>query len=710
GLTPKQNDYLTKVDGAARSLLGLINDILDFSKIEAGKLALESVSFNIDHVIGEACDLSSYKASDKGLELLINISPDVPKNLIGDPLRLKQVLVNLIGNAVKFTEQGEIEISCRPERAHKDAVVLYFSVRDTGIGMTPRQQERLFNAFSQADSSTTRKYGGTGLGLTICKRLAEMMGGGIGVRSSHGKGSTFFFTVALYADLRAEHRPSLKAEDELCRNKVLVVDDNESAREIFQAYLESSGFEVTAVGDGRSALKLFEEHSRGVPFGIVLLDWKMPGMDGIETCKRIRTLADSGFDPKIILATVYGFDEVQEQFNDAVFDGFLSKPATQSTLFDTILQAFGRGMPQRPGHRTKGIRHTAFINGVRILLAEDNKINQQIALELLAPTGAWVDVADNGREAVRMANADAYDLALMDIQMPEMNGLQATRKIRETLDSEALPIIAMTAHAMAGDREKSLGAGMQDHVTKPIDPDALYSTLARWIPGKIRTHPPKQDEGLDAYDNTGRTDADLPDIPNDLPGIDIDRGLHNVNGNRRLYLNLLFKFNRDYADAPQKIRALIEQDNLQEAQRLAHSVKGLAGSLGAVPLQEAGEVLESGIGEHKPVKDALAQFSDQLQKIRQGIDGIGIRPGDDFSSASSGDPSSRDQLFEAMEQVIAKIKTSEPKPMKTAMKGVKSLGWPESFKAELKALDEQINRYRFKDALETAGKIMEKLG
>nr|WP_320191358.1 ATP-binding protein [uncultured Desulfobacter sp.] len=573
GLTPKQKDYLTKVDAAARSLLGLINDILDFSKIEAGKLALEFVPFNLDQVIGEACDLSSFNACDKGLELLINISPDVPKHLIGDSLRLKQVIVNLIGNAVKFTEHGEIEIFCRLEEENKDGVDLHFSVRDTGIGMTPEQQERLFKAFSQADSSTTRKYGGTGLGLTICKRLTEMMGGGIGVRSSYGKGSTFFFTVALRLDHQAEHRPSLKAEDELC-----------GARRLEQM---------------------------------------------------------------------------------------------------------------------------AFFPGARILLAEDNKINQQIALELLKPTGALVDVADNGRQAVRMANADAYDLVFMDIQMPEMNGLQATEEIRVTLDSKNLPIIAMTAHAMAGDREKSLAAGMQDHVTKPIDPDALYSALAQWIPGKKRKHLQKQEVSLKAHDTAGRTNVH---IPIDLPGIDIDKGLRNVNDNRQFYRNLLFKFNRDYTDAPQKIQELIDREDFPEARRLAHSVKGLAGSLGASPLQKAAQVLERGLREDKPLKDALAHFSDQMQKIQQGLDGVDIRPENDPLPESSGELSSRDQLVEAMELLIAKIQTAEPKPMKTAMKEVKFLGWPDSLKAELNALDEQINRYRFKDALGTAGKIVEKLG
>jgi signal transduction histidine kinase/DNA-binding response OmpR family regulator/HPt (histidine-containing phosphotransfer) domain-containing protein len=707
GLTSKQKDYLTKVDGAARSLLGLINDILDFSKIEAGKLALESVSFNIDKVMGDACDLSSFRACDKGLELLINVSPDVPRNLIGDPLRLKQIIVNLIGNAIKFTEQGEIEISCRLEQETKDAVGLHFSVRDTGIGMTPEQQGKLFKAFSQADSSTTRKYGGTGLGLTICKRLTEMMGGRIGVRSSHGKGSTFFFTVILGSDHQAERRPNLKAEDELYRNNVLVVDDNQTAREIFQAYLESSGFKVTAVEDGGSALKLFEAHSRSAPFGLVIIDWKMPGMDGIETCKRIRTLPHTGPGPKIILATVYGFDEVQEQFNDAVFDGFVSKPATQSILFDTILQAFGCGMPQTTGHRTRRREQDASIKGARILLAEDNELNQQIALELLDPTGALVDVANDGREAVRMADANAYDLVLMDIQMPRMNGLQAAEKIRETLDSENLPIIAMTAHAMTGDREKSLAAGMQDHITKPIDPNTLYSVLARWIPGKEKKYPPKHDESQEINNHAGRTDAD---IPIDLPGIDIDRGLRNINGNRQLYRNLLLKFRRDYADAAQKIRGLIDREDVQEAQRLAHSAKGLAGSLGATQLQTAGQVLESGLRENKPVEDALAHFSEQMRKIQQGIDGIDIKLENDSLPLPSGDLPSRDQLCDAMELLITKIQTSEPKPMKKALNEIRSLGVPDSLKTELNALGEQINRYRFKDALATAGKLVEKLG
>ncbi|WP_020588001.1 response regulator [Desulfobacter curvatus] len=616
-LTFKQRDYINKIDAAANSLLGLINDILDFSKIEAGKLDIESVKFDIDDVMAAAADLTTIKTTEKGLELLVHISPKVPRCLIGDPLRLKQILVNLAGNACKFTEQGEVELSCTLDGQEADKAVLRFCVRDTGIGMTQDQQERLFHAFSQADNSFTRKYGGTGLGLTISKRLSELMGGGIGVKSERGKGSTFFFTVRLAVGNDQGGRKQVTADDDLHQKKVLVIDDNETARKIFQSYLENMGFRVETVVSGMSGLDRLETSIGIDPFEIILLDWKMPVMDGMETCRRIHAMTGLVPMPKIIMATAYCKSEAQDQALKVGLDGFVTKPVTQSTLYDSIMAAYGRKAASRKQKLDDYLTKAKDRQGARILLAEDNQINQQIALEILESAGLVVDVADNGWEAVDAVKTRKYDLVLMDIQMPKMNGIQATARIREFKTAGQLPIVAMTAHAMAGDREKSLAAGMQDHVTKPIDPKELFNALIRWIPPVNRELSEKINSGTGAKMPKENV---LDDLPSELPGFDIEDGLRRVAGNRQLYRKLLLKVRRNYADAAADIRDLIEKGQMEDAQRLAHSIKGVAGNLGANALQSASLELEMHLKEGAPFDDArLERFAHEMEIIQNGL-------------------------------------------------------------------------------------------
>ena len=707
-LTPKQMDYINKIDSAANSLLGLINDILDFSKIEAGKLDIESVTFDIDDVMADAADLAAVKTSEKGLELLVHISPQVPRNLIGDPLRLKQILVNLAGNAAKFTEQGEIEMSCRLEKQIKDRVVLRFTVRDTGIGMTPEQQNRLFQAFSQADSSFTRKYGGTGLGLTISKRLSEVMGGSIGVESEHGRGSKFFFTVQLEIDSEGGSRRQVAFDDALHKKKVLVIDDNQTAREIFQSYVENMGFRVETADSGRSALSRLAAANKTDPFEIVLVDWKMPVMNGMETCRQIHAMQDLSPMPKIILATAYGKAEVHEQAVVTGFDGYVTKPVTQSTLYDAIMTAFGREVVTRRKIRDNYLAKARNIRGAHLLLAEDNEINQQIAVEILESAGLFVDVANNGLEAVAAVKARDYDLVLMDIQMPEMNGMEATAEIRRFKTARDLPIVAMTAHAMAGDREKSLAAGMQDHVPKPIDPKELFSALVQWIPPGDRTLP----KGFAAPECTAPPE-DTPkdksgvDLPAELPGIDIDQGLQRVCGNRKLFRDLLLKVRRDYTHAARDIRDLMGNGQNGEAQRLAHSIKGVAGNLGAKALQSAGQEVESRLKYGRSVDDALEHFAHEMQRLQQGLKAI--KTEDNISLPASVEISPQNQLSGAIEHIMPYLKKREPKPAKEGMKKVKALGWPDRLKAQVNALDRLINTYKLKDAVTAAEQILDEL-
>jgi len=432
-LTPKQHDYLKKVDISAKSLLGIINDILDFSKIEAGKMDMESVDFQLEDTLDIISTLVGIKTQEKGLELLIKTDPAVPTALVGDPLRLGQVLINLSNNAVKFTDAGEIVVAVEPVKEDGDQVTLRFSVRDTGIGMTEQQAAKLFQPFSQADSSTTRKYGGTGLGLTISKRLAEMMGGEIWVDSQPGQGSTFSFTANFVLGKEKARRLYQPIAD-LRGMKVLVVDDNATSRDIFQDMLESFSFDVTLATSGREGLAALEKASPDRPFEIVIMDWKMPGMDGIEATRLIKSHKDLSKIPAVIMVTAYGREEVMQQAQEVGLEGFLLKPVNASMLFDTIMQAFGLEtsaaprMAQKNGQQAEALEK---IQGARILLVEDNEINQQVAREILEGAGLTVVLANNGQEAVQAAKQEYFDALLMDIQMPVMDGYSATRKIRE---------------------------------------------------------------------------------------------------------------------------------------------------------------------------------------------------------------------------------------------------------------------------------------
>ena len=594
-LTPKQADYLTKIQRSAHSLLGIINDILDFSKIEAGKLEMESVDFSLDEVLDNVSTVVGVKVHEKELEFLMDTPQDVPLALVGDPLRLGQVLINLCNNAVKFTEQGEIVISTKLVEKQDEWVMLQFSVRDTGVGLTQEQKGKLFQAFSQADMSTTRKYGGTGLGLTISKRLVNMMGGEIWVESEAGKGSEFIFT-AKFGLARKFSRRRLEPSVDLRGMRVLVVDDNASSREILQSLLETMSFEVTVAASAEEGIAELEKEANTRPYRLVVMDWKMPGMDGIKASELIKNLPSLPQKPKIIIATAYGREEVMQRSEKVGVDGFLLKPVGQSVLFDSIMIAFGKEAPEREavarvsGRDEEELRN---IRGARVLLAEDNEINQQVAEEILQQAGLVVRIANNGKEAVEMVKAGNFDVVLMDIQMPVMGGFEATQEIRRDERFKDLPIIAMTAHAMAGDREKSIEAGMNDHVTKPIDPDQLISALVKWIkPGNREIS-----EGVSESLSESKKVEDI--LPSELPGISIASGLGRVAGNKQLYTKLLCKFKDGQENAVEQIKAALQSGDVETATRLAHTVKGVSGNLGGDNLYQAAAELEKAIKEGK---------------------------------------------------------------------------------------------------------------
>ncbi len=609
-LTPKQRDYVRKIDTSAKALLGIINDILDFSKIEAGRLTMESVPFHLDDVMDNLANLVAVKAEEKGLEILFRTAPDIPLDLVGDALRVGQVLTNLVGNAVKFTPAGEIIVSVRAIERTSEKAVFQFSVRDSGIGMTPEQAAKLFQPFSQADVSTTRKFGGTGLGLSISKRLVEMMHGRIWVESEVGKGSTFHFTAEFGLAHGMKPRRA-QAASELRGMRVLVVDDSLTSREILAESLRTLTFEPTAVSSGEAALVELERAcAAGTPYRLVLMDWRMPVMDGMEASRHILASQRISPMPRIIMVTAYGRDEVMREAQRAGLHGFLIKPVNQSVLFNSIVETMGHtttaAMELVPGDRAAS-DSASDLQGARVLLAEDNEINQQVARELLEAVGITVDIVGDGKEALEKARAYAYDAILMDIQMPEMDGIQATGELRKDSRFAQLPIIAMTAHAMAGDREKSLAAGMSDHVTKPIDPEALYATLRRWVSPSMRAvaekRPPAATEG---------------ELPN-LPGIDTAMGLKRVAGNRKLYRKLLNDFLLGYAEHVTKIREAMDGGRGEEAHRLAHTLKGVAGNIGASALQAAAQEVESALkaGDMDRVGRALPPLQVELAAVLQ---------------------------------------------------------------------------------------------
>jgi len=478
-LPPRQRDHLIKIKNSGQHLLGIINDILDFSKIEAGKLSIEKIAFDLDTVLENVGNVISERAATKGLELIFDVDPSVSIGLEGDPLRLGQVLINFCNNAVKFTDEGEIVVRVQVVEDRGDNQLIQFSVTDTGIGLSEVQMSRLFQAFEQADTSTTRKYGGTGLGLAISKKLAEAMGGRIGASSEFGQGSSFWFTSRL-KKITARRRMLRR---DLEGRRALVIDDNSSARTVLSNLLDSMSIAADEAPSGREGIEMIHQAAaRGAPYDIVYVDWQMPTLDGIETSKQIMALENVSV-PRLVMVTAYGREEVLKTAEDSGLDSVLVKPVTSSTLLDTTLSVL-KGDDGRSGiedEQAEAQYDVSHLRGARVLLVEDNEINQEVALGQLEDAKVQVDVADNGEVAVNMVRSKDYDIVLMDMQMPVMDGLEATRIIRADSRFDQLPIIAMTANAMAVDRDRCLEAGMNDHIAKPIDPDQLFGALNRWI-------------------------------------------------------------------------------------------------------------------------------------------------------------------------------------------------------------------------------------
>jgi two-component system sensor histidine kinase/response regulator len=635
-LDKKQRNYIEKVHRAADNLLGIINEILDFSKIEAGKLTMERLEFRLEDVMDNLANLVGMKAEDRGLELLFNTKADVPTALVGDPLRLGQVLINLGNNAVKFTETGEIVVGIEKVSEADGAVELHFWVRDTGIGMTSEQCALMFQSFIQADTSTTRKYGGTGLGLAISKKLVEMMEGRIWVESEAGKGSTFHFHARFGVPVHPAPRRMIRA-DELAGVRALVVDDNLTAREILVAMTQSFGLDVESARDGIQGIDMVvnaaREKAGKAPYDIVLLDWRMPGLDGVETAVRMQEALGEA-TPSIVMVTAFGRDDAigSAEQRGVRLKSVLTKPVTSSTLLESIGEALGRGVATETRSRAKAVENAeamAHVRGARVLLVEDNDMNQELALELLGRAGIDVQVANNGKEALEMLEGDdMFDGVLMDCQMPVMDGYTATREIRKNPKWKELPVIAMTANAMAGDREKVIEAGMWDHIAKPLNVGEMFATMAKWIK-------PAQ-EGFAVVPVSAPSIDSEPGLAS-LPGIDAKAGLAITMNNEKLYLRLLNKFRDSQGSFADLFKAAQADADKTAPARAAHTLKGTAGNIGAKGVQAAAAALEHACLEKAGADaDAIAPLlATVLAELEPVVTGLRALPGDAVASSTA---------------------------------------------------------------------------
>ncbi len=720
-LTSKQLDYLTKVKGSSHDLLGILNDVLDFSRIESGDLEMEAGDFNLGELLEDISSQISRKAEEKGLELILNTSPDIPLLLAGDSIRLSQVLQNLGSNAVKFTEKGEIiistEIDTRAKNLDPGKIKLKFTVKDTGIGIKPDQINELFQSFSQADGSYTRKYGGSGLGLAICQKLTKMMNGDMSVQSWPGKGSSFIAT-AVFEIKGKGPQETYEFPKDLEGLRVLIIDDNASFRRIAYKLLSQFPVETVLAPRGKKGLEEMIKAARDEkPFDLIIIDRDMPDLDGIETMKLVQEVGLVENTPAILMAPQSAIDKAMTEVDGTKIKGFLLKPVSKRSIYNAILDVFGENGDNNEKADTI-TRLLQPVMGAKILLVEDNSINQQVAVELLENGNFAVTVANNGKEAVDAVlsglddspeGAVPFDVVLMDLQMPEMDGYVASTRIREKVIASRLPIIALTAHAMSGEKEKCTQVGMNDFLTKPIQPDLFFKTLVKWIkPGKREIPKPRAKQK-----DTGKQ----VDLPLKIPGIDIETGLKTIGGNRVLYRKLLFEFVEDYENVVKEVRDNLAAKENENARRTAHTIKGISGNIGAAPLLKASKELELALKSDTP--DNLEVLVNEFDReITQALESIkGLQPEVETrvdEPVESGNEIKIDlaQAGPVMKELAEYLKEGDTEAedcievLKPFLKG-------SVHEKQLIHIGDQINKYLFKEALgvleDVAGTINLKL-
>ena len=721
-LHPKVRDYLRKMRTASKSLLRIINDILDFSKIEAGKLDMEQIPFNLLEIFDNLGNLFRGQIIDQNIEFVLALPYDLSMEMIGDPLRLEQVFINLISNACKFTQTGEVVTRAELLEQTQQAVHIQFSVKDNGIGISPEQQTKLFSAFSQADNSTTRHFGGTGLGLTISRRLVEMMGGHMWVESALGEGSTFFFDIWLTIGLKGMHRATALPND-LQDLKVLVVDDNDLSRQILTEKLQILNLNVTSVSSGKQALETLQaaNHNHD-PFALVVTDYRMPEMNGLETAVAIQKETDLFHTlphlsppvtiPKILLMTTFTGDEVQKRAEACGLDGFMEKPCSHLLMFDTIQEIFGKEVPR--SHQNQNITDLSrqlrtTIPGAHILLVDDIDLNRQVGRELLESMGLSITLANNGLEAVQKTDhSGPFDAILMDLQMPKLDGYDATRTIRQNPAHTTLPIIAMTAHAMGDILDKCKEAGMNDHVAKPIDVVTLCKTLLRWIPPKTSSIQNKDDspspDTLQQQDSTEQITVYLPET---IAGIDIPSALQRMNNSKRLLRDMLLGFNQDFAHVATTIRTSLQEQKEEgraSARVLVHTIKGMAGNLSANALFQASRKLEDGIKTEQNQEWPLlfAQFEQAFLEVLHSIQAMEEEIGqnsDLISKEVTAQPILDEMELQSLTQKLYDSINRSHSNATQVLATLKPTLQAGAIRHEMEQLEECLNQYDFERAL-----------
>ena len=697
-LDDHQRGFVDRIGHAAKSLLGIINNILDFSKIEAKKQDLEITQLVLQDVIGEVAALAEVRIAGRPIELIVDIDPDIPEILMGDPLRLSQIFTNLINNATKFTEKGDITLSVKLLQQANNMVKLYICVKDTGIGMTQEQVSRLFNAFTQADGSTTRKYGGTGLGLVISKSLVELMGGQLQVSSESGVGSQFFFTISLPIAPQAGEEPKWKNEDRFTNKNVLLVDDCANLRTILRHYLNKLRCVVEEASSVDEALDLIQAHEEAgeAPYDLFLVDYGMPILNGFDFVHGLSENMKS--IPKVLMHPIH-FDE--NELNTAKSLGFnsnVSKPLQISTLLSALQEAFDYPLTYKKVEKKE--KGKIYFKEAKILLVEDNQMNQELAVSLLNSVGLTAMIANNGKEALDMLKKDAFDMVLMDIQMPIMDGLTATKEIRAREDEyfKKVPILAMSARAFQKDTEECLEAGMNAHIVKPIDPTILYEEMAKFLPVAAET--PHVANGKDS--DLSQDDKEFLSRFQKVRDFDAESGLYHANNNRNMFLKILQGFVRDYGGNSFNLRSLIEEFHYEEATRIVHTIKGLCGTIGSTHVQNLAASLEAELeqkqcnfGNYNVFEEKLHALIEDLQIVLTDIASEQNTP-----VQKTHDPEAAQKLMTAVKALKDAVDTCSSTQCKRILDGIENIAFEPNQEVLLHKLKELLDDYDFSEASE----------
>ena len=676
-LNDSQRNYISKIEGSSKTLLRVINDILDFSKIEAGRLELENIRFNLDKVFENVSSLYTTSATNKGIDINFDIGEGVPDVLNGDPLRLEQIISNLTTNAIKFTRQGEVNVVVRDYDEREDKVKLHFSVTDTGIGLTKEQTERLFTAFTQADNSMTRKYGGTGLGLTITKQLVDLMNGEIWVESEYGEGSTFHFIIE-FDKVPNVIVPSYDGYPDLQGKKVLVVDHNKTSLMILERMLRSFLLEVKALRNPFEAIELLEKEN----FDLLVIDFNLPQLSGIDLYKRLVVNTEVKV-PKTIFVSATGRESYYNQANQLGVKNFLVKPINQSLMFDAVIGAFkgaeAREVTREYNEESK-IKLQRLLKDKRILLVEDNDINQLVAKDILEQAGIRVSIASNGEEAIKHVHANKFDAVLMDVQMPIMDGYKATEILRETYPSAQLPIIAMTANALTGDRERSIESGMNDYISKPINPDILFETLVKWLTGDAERNIKKSLKEA-SYEK--------------VEVLDFNRTLIRLGNKESFYYNLLNRYCHNYNNLANEFSAMRRNKQYNEAKRFIHSLKGVTGNIGAMKLSKFITEFEQQYESYDEglLSEKLKILSDLNEELLNRIAEIISKENSEGKQLSL-----NFDVCDALNKLAEALKKARANEIKESMNYLLANIEATGFMAQINEIKKQVERYRFKDA------------